>query len=119
MHEAEQQLNDKQRRDFAFRLLLSLCDGSAVELSEHFDLLHANARQKAEAFLKAMGKWESGKNNMKDKQITIFEKRYSEEMFCDLERDILEAISEDYNPIMKKVPSNEGIFKVIITWTPE
>ena len=56
---------------------------------------------------------------MKDKQITIFEKRYSEEMFCDLERDILEAISEDYNPIMKKVPSNEGIFKVNITWTPE
>jgi len=56
---------------------------------------------------------------MKDKQITIFEKRYSEEMFCDLERDILEAISEDYNPIMKKVPSDEGVFKVIITWTPE
>ena len=54
---------------------------------------------------------------MNNKQITIFEKRYSEETLCDLERDILEAISEDYNLIMKKVPSDEGVFKVIITWT--
>lgn len=54
MREAEERLDDKQRRDFAFRLLLALCDGSAADLSEHFDLLHATARQRAEAFLRVL-----------------------------------------------------------------
>ena len=57
MREAEERLDDKQRRDYAFRLLLVLCHGSAIDLSEHFDLLHASARERAEAFLKTLGKW--------------------------------------------------------------
>lgn len=58
VREAEERLDDKQRRDFAFRLLLALCDGSAADLSEYFDLLHASARQRAEAYLKTLGKWQ-------------------------------------------------------------
>ena len=56
---------------------------------------------------------------MENKPITIFEQTYSDEELCDLERDVLEAISVDYNPILKKVRSDEGIFKVTITWEPE
>jgi len=58
-------------------------------------------------------------NNMKDKQITILEKTYSDEELCDLERDVLESISVDYNPILKKVRSDEGSFKVTIIWKPK
>ena len=57
MREAEERLDDKQRRDYAFRLMLLLCHGSPVDLSEHFDLLHATARQRAEEFLKTIGEW--------------------------------------------------------------
>lgn len=57
MREAEAVLKDKEPREYAFRLLCQLCDGAATDLSEHFDLIHASARQKAKAFLKALGKW--------------------------------------------------------------
>lgn len=58
MHEAEKSLTDKEQKEYAFQLLLLLCDGSAVDLSETFILLNASAKQRAEAFLKTVGKWE-------------------------------------------------------------
>jgi hypothetical protein len=61
MREAEKRLDHEQKLDFADRLLLSLCgDNSAADLSEYFDLLHASSRERAEAFLRTLGKWEEG-----------------------------------------------------------
>jgi hypothetical protein len=61
IHEAEKSLTDKEQKEYAFQLLLLLCDGSSVDLSETFILLNATARQRAEAFLKTVGKWEGEK----------------------------------------------------------
>lgn len=58
MQEAQKSLKDNEQREYAFQLLLMLCDGSAIDLSQHFILLDASAKQKAEAFLKTFGKWE-------------------------------------------------------------
>jgi len=59
MHEAEQVLTEKQQRDFCFRLLLKLVDGSLTsDLNDHFIFLHATADQRAEAFLRTLGLWQ-------------------------------------------------------------
>jgi hypothetical protein len=44
----------------------------------------------------------------------VFERVYSEDSLCDIERDVLEAIQPDYNPKMEGV--YEGKFKVTIEW---
>ncbi len=51
----------------------------------------------------------------------IFKKAYDDESLYDLERDISEAISEEYNPKMGDIPKDEdgwmkGTFKVTIEW---
>lgn len=61
---------------------------------------------------------------MKDKQITILEKKYNGESLCDIDRDISEAINEDFNPEMEKIPFDShgmcfGTFHLILAWTPE
>lgn len=54
----------------------------------------------------------------------IFEKKYDSESLYDLDRDISEAISEDYNPKMSRLPQDEhgfhkGTFTVSIVWNEE
>lgn len=56
--------------------------------------------------------------------VIIFEKDYDGECLCDLERDIVESLSDQYNPIMCKVPCDDwgfpkGTFKVTIEWSNE
>lgn len=62
--------------------------------------------------------------DMKDKQITIFEKKYDGESLYDLSRDVSECLDECFNPIIKTIPSDEcgiqeGTFHLILVWTPE
>ncbi len=62
MHKAERVLSEKEQRDYCFRLLLALVDGSVTnDLNDHFIFLHATAAQRAEALLKTIGKWEETK----------------------------------------------------------
>ena len=54
--------------------------------------------------------------------IVIFEKTYDGESIVDLDRDVSEAIMEDYNPMVELIPKDEhgfqqGSFKVTITWS--
>ena len=59
MHEAEKVLTEKQQRDYCFRLLLELVDGSVTnDLNDHFIFIRATAAQRAEAFLKTLNLWE-------------------------------------------------------------
>jgi len=53
MHEAEKTLGDPAiRREYAYLL------GCIVKGGIRFDAIHATARQRAEAFLRTIGKWE-------------------------------------------------------------
>ena len=51
MHEAENTLNDDQQYEYAYVL-----DGLIKNRSCEFDLIHASARMRAEAFVKTIGK---------------------------------------------------------------
>jgi hypothetical protein len=51
MHEAEKALSPNQWNDYALAL---------NEVCWHWALIHAPARQRAEAFLRTLGKWEEG-----------------------------------------------------------
>lgn len=56
--------------------------------------------------------------------IEIFCKDYDGESLYDLGRDVSEAICEDYNEIMKELPTDEhgfteGVFTVTIIWEAE
>lgn len=58
------------------------------------------------------------------KKLTIFEKEYDGESVYDVDRDVSEAFLEDFNPLVKQIPSDEhgfqqGVFEVTITWRPE
>ena len=51
----------------------------------------------------------------------LFSKKYDGESLYDLQRDILEALDEVYNPRIKDIPKwdggiQKGIFTVTITW---
>lgn len=58
MHEAEKRLSEKQKRTFAFMLAQVLDTSPTVDLDDQFLNIHATARQRAEAFLKTIEKWE-------------------------------------------------------------
>lgn len=54
---------------------------------------------------------------------TIFQKEYDGESICDIERDVLESLSAQYNPIMTEIPVDEyyipeGKFIVTVQWSP-
>lgn len=53
----------------------------------------------------------------------IFQQSYDGESLYDLERDMSEAVDPKYNPLVKYIPTDEGIpqgiFRVIIEWVPE
>jgi len=58
-HEMQKVLTEKQQRDYCFRLLLKLVDGSVTnDLNDHFIFLNATAAQKSEAFLHTFGLWQ-------------------------------------------------------------
>lgn len=53
---------------------------------------------------------------------TVFNKTYSAEELCDVDRDICEAFSD--NPVVDELPTDEhgfqqGTFNVTITWVPD
>lgn len=54
---------------------------------------------------------------------TVFHKEYDGESICDVERDVLESLSETYNPMISEIPVDEnfipqGKFIVTIQWSP-
>jgi len=57
MHEAENCLGEK-RRSFAMWLAQILDTTPTVDLDDQFLNVHATARERAEAFLRTLGKWE-------------------------------------------------------------
>jgi len=53
---------------------------------------------------------------------TIFEKEYCGESLSDIERDINEAFSDQFNPVMREIPVDDwgfpkGDIKVTIVWS--
>jgi len=51
----------------------------------------------------------------------IFTREYTDEELYDLERDVTEALQEDYNPIVGSIPKDKhgfrtGTFVVSIEW---
>ena len=55
--------------------------------------------------------------------MVLFEKNYDGESIVDLERDVSEALQEDFNEKLVNIPKDEygfqqGNFKVTIEWTP-
>lgn len=54
MHEAEGTLTKQQQEEYDYQL----SEITASITGERWSLLHANARQRAEAFLRTIGKWE-------------------------------------------------------------
>lgn len=68
MHEAEKMLSQKQIADYVFELHLHVPDadltayaGRMGEAAPYFfPAIHATARQRAEAFLRTIGKWKEG-----------------------------------------------------------
>ena len=60
MHEAEKVLGEKRIRTYAFLLAQVLDTSPTVDLDDQFLNIHATARQRAEAFLRTLGKWEEG-----------------------------------------------------------
>lgn len=60
---------------------------------------------------------------MRYSEVVLLEKQYYQDSLGDLDRNVLEAISEDYNELMKDLPANEdgellGSFNVVITFVP-
>ena len=58
MHGAEMTLDELQRCQFCDKLFRVLVSGDGVT---EFDKIHATAAQRAEAFLRTIGKWEAAK----------------------------------------------------------
>jgi hypothetical protein len=56
MHEAEKVLTEHQWDEYE-RVLRLVCDGCSYYEGAGKELLHATARQRAEAFLRTIGKW--------------------------------------------------------------
>ena len=60
MHEAEKMLTEHQWGEYE-RVLRLVCDGCSYYEGAGKELLHATAAQRAEAFLRTLGKWEGAK----------------------------------------------------------
>jgi hypothetical protein len=60
MHEAEKTLTEHQWDEYE-RVLRLVCDGCSYYEGAGKELLHATAAQRAEAFLRTLGKWEETK----------------------------------------------------------
>ena len=60
MHEAEKMLTTKQKQRYATALSDALSDSAPTESCHTVwsDTIHATASQRAEAFLRTLGKWE-------------------------------------------------------------
>jgi hypothetical protein len=61
MHDAEKVLGEKRIRSYAFTLAQVLDTSPTVDLDDQFLNIHATAAQRAEAFLRTIGKWEECK----------------------------------------------------------
>jgi hypothetical protein len=61
MHEAEKVLGEKRIRSYAFTLAQVLDTSPTVDLDDQFLNIHATAAQRAEAFLRTIGKWKECK----------------------------------------------------------
>lgn len=61
MYGVEKILNEQQQATYALFLHQNSKRNQSDYLGRDFDVLHANAVQRAEAFLRTIGKWEDGK----------------------------------------------------------
>jgi hypothetical protein len=61
MHDAEKVLGEKRIRSYAFTLAQVLDTSPTVDLDDQFLNIHATASQRAEAFLRTIGKWKECK----------------------------------------------------------
>ena len=59
MHEAEKTLSQKDKREYAYQLNGGYYTSG---LDDTFDIVHATAAQRAEAFLRTIGKWATNQN---------------------------------------------------------
>ena len=57
MHEAEKTLSQKDKREYAYQLNGGYYTSG---LDDTFDIVHATAAQRAEAYLRTICKWEEG-----------------------------------------------------------
>lgn len=68
MHEAEKVLTNQQRKVYGELLIQTLSYWNS-ELKNHghaaYEISHATAAQRAEAFLRTIGKWEETKGHLK------------------------------------------------------
>jgi hypothetical protein len=62
MHEAENMLTETRVRSYASVLAQVLDTHPTVDLDDQYLNIHATAEQRAEAFLKTIGKWEGEKD---------------------------------------------------------
>lgn len=54
----------------------------------------------------------------------MFEQQYDGESICDVPRDVHEAFSSTFNPVIRNIPVDEygfqqGTFTITIQWSPE
>ena len=61
MHKAEKTLSPKDKREYAYQLNGGYYTSG---LDDTFDIVHATAAQRAEAFLKTIGKWTTNQNEL-------------------------------------------------------
>jgi hypothetical protein len=53
----------------------------------------------------------------------LFKKKYDGESMVDIDRDVFEALDQDFNPLVSAIPKDEygfqqGTFIVTIEWIP-
>jgi hypothetical protein len=61
MHEAENHLPSDKKEDYWYQLYENCRRSVFSRVEDNYKMLHATASQRAEAFLKTIGRWEGGK----------------------------------------------------------
>lgn len=90
------------------------------------EVFHAGIKPGDEAIILSQEEFNENVNMLKmqtsqNEVITLLKQDYSDESSIDIERDVYEALSEDYNPLIKTLPKDEhnfkkGTFRVTVEW---
>jgi len=63
MHEAENHLPSDKKEDYWYQLYENCRRSVFSRVEDNYKMLHASARQRAEAFLRTINKWEGGSHD--------------------------------------------------------
>jgi hypothetical protein len=63
MHEAENHLPSDKKEDYWYQLYENCRRSVFSRVEDNYKMLHATARQRAEAFLRAINKWKGGSDD--------------------------------------------------------